>query len=75
MFEKKKLWYISCHTGCSCCADENFDQGLIDGVEGTEIPLPLSMLHMADITLKKLRQNFCPTVEPLLTGQYLNLMK
>ena len=30
MFEKKKVWYIECRTGCSCCADENFDQGFYD---------------------------------------------
>lgn len=27
MFEKKKVWYISCSTGCTCCSDQNFDQG------------------------------------------------
>ena len=27
MFEKKKVWWIECRTGCSCCADENFDYG------------------------------------------------
>jgi hypothetical protein len=30
MFEKKKVWYISCSTGCSCCADQNFDEGFYD---------------------------------------------
>lgn len=30
MFEKKKVWYIECRTGCSCCASENFDQGFYD---------------------------------------------
>lgn len=30
MFEKKKVWYIECRTGCSCCADQNFDQGFYD---------------------------------------------
>ena len=30
MFEKKKVWYIECRTGCSCCADENFDRGFYD---------------------------------------------
>ena len=24
---KKTLYYISCSTGCSCCAENNFDQG------------------------------------------------
>ena len=33
MFEKKKVWYISCSTGCSCCADRNFDQGFYDNPE------------------------------------------
>lgn len=33
MFEKKKVWYIECRTGCSCCADENFDQGFYDNPE------------------------------------------
>ena len=33
MFEKKKVWYISCSTGCSCCANENFDQGFYDNPE------------------------------------------
>lgn len=27
MFEKKKVWWIECYTGCTCCADQNFDQG------------------------------------------------
>ena len=27
MFEKKQVWWIECRTGCSCCADENFDYG------------------------------------------------
>ena len=27
MFEKKKVWWIECYTGCSCCADQNFDIG------------------------------------------------
>ena len=27
MFEKKPCWYISCSTGCTCCADQNFDYG------------------------------------------------
>ena len=36
MFEKKKLWYISCHTGCSCCADENFDQGFYTTIEAAQ---------------------------------------
>ena len=30
MFETKKVWYIECRTGCSCCANENFDQGFYD---------------------------------------------
>ena len=30
MFEKKKVWYISCSTGCSCCSDQNFDKGFYD---------------------------------------------
>lgn len=33
MFEKKKVWYIECCTGCSCCANENFDQGFYDNLE------------------------------------------
>lgn len=33
MFEKKKMWYIACSTGCSCCAYENFDQGFYDNSE------------------------------------------
>jgi hypothetical protein len=33
MFEKKKVWYIECRTGCSCCADENFCQGFYDNPE------------------------------------------
>ena len=33
MFEKKKMWYIACSTGCSCCAYENFDQGFYDNPE------------------------------------------
>ena len=33
MFEKKKVWYIECRTGCTCCADENFDQGFYDNPE------------------------------------------
>lgn len=33
MFEKKKVWYIACSTGCSCCADANFDQGFYDNPE------------------------------------------
>ena len=33
MFEKKKVWYIECCTGCSCCADQNFDQGFYDNPE------------------------------------------
>ena len=33
MFEKKKVWYISCSTGCSCCSDQNFDQGFYDNPE------------------------------------------
>lgn len=27
MFETKKVWWIECRTGCTCCAYENFDQG------------------------------------------------
>ena len=27
MFEIKKVWYIDCRTGCTCCAYENFDYG------------------------------------------------
>lgn len=27
MFEKKQVWWIECCTGCSCCANENFDFG------------------------------------------------
>ena len=27
MFEKKTVWWIEAITGCSCCANENFDQG------------------------------------------------
>lgn len=27
MFETKKVWWIECSTGCSCCSYENFDQG------------------------------------------------
>lgn len=30
MFEKKKLWYISASTGCSCCSYQNFDEGFYD---------------------------------------------
>lgn len=30
MFEKKTVWWISCSTGCSCCASENFDLGFWD---------------------------------------------
>ena len=30
MFEKKKLWYICCSTGCTCCSNENFNQGFYD---------------------------------------------
>lgn len=33
MFEKKKVWYITCSTGCSCCANLNFDQGFYDNPE------------------------------------------
>lgn len=33
MFEKKKMWYIACSTGCSCCAYENFDEGFYDNPE------------------------------------------
>jgi hypothetical protein len=33
MFEKKKVWWISCSTGCTCCADQNFDQGFYDNDE------------------------------------------
>ena len=33
MFEKKKVWYISCSTGCTCCAHENFDQGVYGNPE------------------------------------------
>ena len=33
MFEKKRVWYIECSTGCSCCASENFDQGFYDNPE------------------------------------------
>lgn len=33
MFEKIKLWYIACSTGCSCCANENFDWGFYDNPE------------------------------------------
>lgn len=33
MFEKTKLWYIECRTGCSCCANENFDWGFYDNPE------------------------------------------
>lgn len=25
--EKKTVYWISCSTGCSCCADQNFDYG------------------------------------------------
>ena len=27
MFEKKTVWWIEAITGCTCCADQNFDQG------------------------------------------------
>lgn len=27
MFKKKTVWWIEAITGCSCCADQNFDQG------------------------------------------------
>ena len=30
MLEKKKVWYIYCATGCSCCANENYYQGFWD---------------------------------------------
>ncbi len=38
MFEKKKVWWIECRTGCSCCANENFDYGFfLDKEEPQEI--------------------------------------
>ena len=27
MFEKRTVWWIEAITGCTCCADQNFDQG------------------------------------------------
>lgn len=33
MFEKKKVWYIECMTGCTCCSYENFMQGFYDNPE------------------------------------------
>jgi hypothetical protein len=33
MFEKKRVWYIECRTGCSCCAYDNFDYGFYDNPE------------------------------------------
>lgn len=33
MFETKKVWYIECITGCTCCAGDNFDQGFYDNEE------------------------------------------
>ena len=33
MFEKKTVWYIRCRTGCSCCANRNFDWGFYDNPE------------------------------------------
>lgn len=38
MFEKKQVWWIECCTGCSCCANENFDFGFyLNEEEGTII--------------------------------------
>ena len=33
MFEKKKVWYIEAMTGCTCCCDQDFDQGFYDNPE------------------------------------------
>ena len=33
MFEKKKIWWIECVTGCTCCAEYNFDQGFYTNPE------------------------------------------
>lgn len=30
MFPTKKVWYIHCMTGCSCCSYENFYQGFYE---------------------------------------------
>lgn len=27
MFEKRDVWYIEARTGCTCCANDNFEQG------------------------------------------------
>ena len=36
MFEKIKVWYIYCATGCSCCSYENFSMGFYTNKEETE---------------------------------------
>jgi hypothetical protein len=30
------LWYISCSTGCTCCSDQNFDQGFYKTEEAAQ---------------------------------------
>ena len=61
MFETKKVWYIECMTGCTCCAGDNFDQGFYDNTEEPKAiierwskgdgnpPLLLSLPNMVDI--------------------------
>lgn len=36
MFEKIKVWYIFCSTGCTCCSYENFNQGFYKTKEEAE---------------------------------------